>query len=317
MEKYKFEKGKVSAVIITRNREELLKKAIDSVINQTYNNLEIIVVDDGSTDETKKLCSTYLNLIYIYIPPEEHKNGNYARNLGIKKSSGEYVAFLDDDDEWLEDKIEKQVNKISEDESIGMVFAGNRTVVNDGELIFDNKVNLKFHGDCSQKSLYIIGTTTSAMLFRKKALYDVKLFDENLNFWQETELIIRISQEYKIEYVDEILLLYRQNLKDKKKLTNNIDGFLESVEYINKKHKNKIDKLSNEEKKKRQILINSDVANRYTSLGMNNMARKYLFKNFKLNPNLKSLIKALLVITGIRKLKLKLKNSKAKLRVVA
>lgn len=84
---------KVSAIITTHNREGLLKRAIESVLNQTYKNLECIVVDDNSTDNTREVCNQF-PVNYIYIPKEETRGGNYARNLGIKAASGDYCAFL-------------------------------------------------------------------------------------------------------------------------------------------------------------------------------------------------------------------------------
>ena len=89
---------KVSAIITTHNRLELLKRAINSVKTQTYPNIECIIVSDNSSDGTDEYCSSLDDVIFISIPSKESRGGNYARNLGIKKSKGEYVAFLDDDD---------------------------------------------------------------------------------------------------------------------------------------------------------------------------------------------------------------------------
>ena len=84
----------VSAIITTHNRCELLVRAIESVLSQTYSELECIVVDDASEDETPEVCKRY-PVIYIQIPKEESRGGNYARNLGIKASKGAYCAFLE------------------------------------------------------------------------------------------------------------------------------------------------------------------------------------------------------------------------------
>lgn len=296
---------KVSAVITTCNRIEYLKKAINSVYNQTYSNIEIIVVDDGSTDGTKEYCEKEEKIKYIYIPKSEHKNGNYARNLGIKNSSGEFVAFLDDDDEWMPTKIEKQIKEILKSDRTAVVYTGQIVEVNEGQFYYKglNKNDIE---NCAKTSLYRIFSVTSTMLFKKRCLYDVGLFDENVRYWQETELMIRLCQKYQIAYVDDYLVLYRKNLNDKKRLTNNIDGFLEAVEYINTKFSNEISKLSSEEKKLREKLIYLDVADRYSNLKMNRESRKYLLKVLKLYPSLKNLIKYVFNITGTNKLKFKL-----------
>ena len=299
-------KGLVSAIITTHNRLDYLKKAILSVENQTYPNLEIIVVDDSSTDGTMEYCKSKKNIIYIYIPPENHVNGNYARNLGIKNSKGEYIAFLDDDDEWYNTKIEKQVLLINTENNCGCVYTGRNVEVNDGEFYYKIKVKPNCFGDCSRKSLYTVFSTTSTMLFTRQSLYDVGFFDENLNFWQETELMIRICQKYKIFSIDDELILYRQKLKDRTQLTNNLDGFMEAVNYINEKHRNLIANLNSNEIKKRNGLIYQDLANRCTSLGMNFKSRKYLFQLFLLFPSLKKFAKVVLNYTNPTQLKFKL-----------
>lgn len=299
-------KGLVSAVITTHNRLDYLKKAILSVKKQTYQNIEIIIIDDASSDGTQEFCKKEKGLIYKYISPENHVNGNYARNLGIKYSNGEYIAFLDDDDEWYETKIEKQVTLINQKNNCGCVYTGRNVEVNDGEYYYKIKVKPSCLGNCKIKCLYTVFSTTSTMLFTRKCLYDVGLFDENVNFWQETELMIRVCQKYNIYYIDEELILYRQKLKDPSQLTNNINGFLESVKYINEKHKNLIVKLSKEEKKKREGLIYQDIANRYTSLGMSLTSRKYLLKLFFLFPSFKKAAKLLLNYTNPTQLKFKM-----------
>lgn len=90
----------VSAIITTHNRAELLTRAIESALGQTYREIEVIVVDDASTDNTREVCEKY-PIHYIHIPKAESRGGNYARNLGIRAVKGEYCAFLDDDDYWL------------------------------------------------------------------------------------------------------------------------------------------------------------------------------------------------------------------------
>lgn len=297
---------KVSAIVTTHNRLNYLKKAINSIENQTYKNIEIIVVDDGSSDGTNEYCLSKKNIKYIHIPKKDHKNGNYARNLGIKASIGKYIAFLDDDDEWYPDKIEKQVAKINENKRYGVVYTGRVVQVNDGIYYYNIGAKNGCFGDCSEKSLYTVFSTTSTMLFTRKALYDVGLFDENLNYWQETELIIRISQKYLVACIDENLILYRQKINDSKQLTNNLDGFISSVNYINEKHKKIINNLDKYYQKKRKMLIYQDIANRCTALNMNMKSRRYLFKIFIMFPSIKKMAKFILNYTSPTQLKLKM-----------
>lgn len=228
---------KVSAIITTHNRSELLKRAIESVLNQTYKNMECIVVDDNSTDNTREVCSQY-PIQYIYIPKEESHGGNYARNLGIKASTGKYCAFLDDDDYWLPEKTEKQV-KLIEEKGCGLVFCGRRL-----EIINNQNISYKdilpdplYMGNMSRKILYQICTVTSCLMIRKELLNDEGMFDEKLNFWQEYELTIRLAQITDFYYVNEPLCVYRINNKDKQKLTNKYKEWKTAVQYVYKKHR--------------------------------------------------------------------------------
>ncbi len=120
--------GLVSCIIPTYKRCNLLERAIDSVLQQTYSHYEILVVDDNEpgskeSDEVKDVLKVYAtNRKVVYVPQKEHINGAVARNEGIKASKGEYIAFLDDDDEWMPEKLEKQVAILDNDQTIGGVF---------------------------------------------------------------------------------------------------------------------------------------------------------------------------------------------------
>ena len=110
---------KVSVIIPAYNKAELTVKTVESVLDQTYGNIEIIVVDDGSTDDTKERLTSYAGRIeYIY---KENGGACAARNLGIKKARGEYLAFIDCDDIYLPRKIEKAVECFNENPRFGFV----------------------------------------------------------------------------------------------------------------------------------------------------------------------------------------------------
>src|SRR4030042_587586 len=110
---------KVSVIITTYNRVHFVCEAIDSVLNQTFKDFEIIVVDDGSTDNTKEALKRYSkNIFYIY---QSNKGRSQARNTGLKVAKGDYIAFLDDDDIWVPHKLEKQVAFMDSNPNIGLV----------------------------------------------------------------------------------------------------------------------------------------------------------------------------------------------------
>lgn len=235
----------VSAIITTHNRKELLNRAIQSVEQQTYKRIELIVVDDASTDGTDVVCENR-PFTYIRISQQESKGGNYARNVGIKAAKGEYCAFLDDDDYWMPDKIEKQVNLINQMDC-ELVHCGRRLEnVKDGQLSYQDKNPRQSHyGDMRKKIFLTICTTTSScILCKRSALLDIGLFDENINYWQDYELTIRLAQRKPFYFVNEPLTVYRVDVKDKGRLTNKYFAWKKSVAYIYEKHRELYKKLN-------------------------------------------------------------------------
>ncbi len=248
----------VSAIITTHNRLGLLERAVKSVYEQTYSNIELIVVDDGSTDGTKEWCE-YQEFDYIYIEPGKGKGGNYARNLGIKRAKGEYISFLDDDDYWREDKIEKQVTLI-ESRECELVHCGRTLEIIEGPNVKLANVLPTFDssGDLSRSILWNICTTTSCILVRKDALFSIGLFDENLKFWQEYELTIRLAQRGSFYYVNEPLVIYRVDKSDASRLTNKFYEWKSAVKYIREKHHKLYCKLNFSDRIKAKVLYWTD-----------------------------------------------------------
>ncbi len=260
---------KVSAIITTHNRAKLLKRAIDSVAGQTYGNIELIIVDDASTDGTEELCRGLANVNYIRVGEGESRGGNHARNLGILAAKGKYVAFLDDDDCWKPDKIEKQV-RLMEEKKCGVVFCGQKLEIMEvGSVRYADLLPAEANqGDVSKKILYNIVSVTSCMLFDKKALMEAGMFDENLNFWQEYELTIRLAQLTRFYFVAEPLVVYRIDTGDKQRKTNKYHEWRKAVKYVLKKHKKLFATLNKAEKARLRMLINTDARQRCKANGM-------------------------------------------------
>ena len=101
---------KISIIIPTYNREKLIIKSINSILNQSYHNIEVILIDDGSTDNTRKVISQIKDRRFRYIKLRKNKGASIARNIGIKKAFGNYISFQDSDDILHSDKLEKQIN---------------------------------------------------------------------------------------------------------------------------------------------------------------------------------------------------------------
>lgn len=253
----------VSAIITTHNRLDLLPRAIDSVINQTYKNLECIVVDDASSDGTLEYCQSRSDIVYIRISPEDSKGGNHARNTGIKAAKGRYVAFLDDDDSWMTDKIRLQMELVNRKQA-KFVYCGRRIEsVKSGNVTFKNDYPLQeFCGDMSGKILESICCVTSTILVDKRILQQVGCFDESLRFWQEYELTIRLAQVIPFYFVNDILIVYRVNPHDKNRRTNKYDEWIESVKYIHQKHKALYEKADFVSKMRSEGLVYVDAFHR-------------------------------------------------------
>ena len=239
----------VSAIITTHNRQELLLRAVKSVIYQTYKNIELIVVDDASDERSDDLLAEY-SLQYIYIPKEESKGGNYARNKGILTAKGDYVAFLDDDDYWLPQKIEKQIELISQ-KSCELVYCGmtvERLLADGGTELRDVLPYPFPEGNMKKNILLRPVCFTTTIMVSKNALYKAGLFDEDLAFWQEYELTIRLAQITPFYFVHEPLCVYRENCNERQRLTNQYYGWKRAVKYIKNKHRDLYRTLTIEDK---------------------------------------------------------------------
>jgi len=125
---------RVSIIIPTHNREQFIRRAIRSVINQSYKRWELIVVDDASKDNTETAVANFCDERICYVRSEANLGQALATNLGISKSTGEYIAFLDDDDEWLPDKLASQLKVYREKPALGMVYCGMNKIRNESEL---------------------------------------------------------------------------------------------------------------------------------------------------------------------------------------
>jgi glycosyltransferase involved in cell wall biosynthesis len=240
----------ISVIIPAYNCSKLIPNAIESVLGQTYSNLELIVVDDGSTDNTAEIILNYKNynnnMKYIY---QNNGGVSKARNTGIKQSVGEYIAFLDADDIWDKNKLEIQMKVINNCKNIDMIFSSfkntknNKIVVNksykntfnffkeykyDMKKVFDSKSSLKFENDVIEyyygniyKYLFLGNfILPSSVLIRKMSLVEVGILNEEYKVAEETEFFLRYSKSNIVGFIEYPLLNYEmpapENLSGKK-----------------------------------------------------------------------------------------------------
>lgn len=198
----------VSIIIPTYNRAHFLKEAINSVLSQTYKNWELIIVDDGSTDNTSEVVRGFADKRIVYLK-QENMGAPVARNRGIKESKGEYIAFLDSDDIWLPQKLQRQLEIFNTSRlNPRVVYTGIQYIDSKGSPK-QRKKNALYRGNIFCYLLRKNVTTTSAILAKKECFDKCGLFDENLPSRQELDMLIRISLLFSVDYAPEILTLER------------------------------------------------------------------------------------------------------------
>ena len=200
----------VSVIIPTYNRADLVAQAVQSVLNQTYSNIETIVVDDGSTDNTREVLRKYQDRIsYVY---QERSERSKARNEGFRHSRGNYIAFLDSDDIWLPTKIEKQVQVLNEKPDVGLVYVDVQFIDThgnpcDGDISWDEPTRQVLYEDLMTHNI-VTGTTSSAMI-RRTCLENIGLFDESMNTCEDLDLYRRIARYYDFHKINLPLVKFR------------------------------------------------------------------------------------------------------------
>ena len=195
----------VSVIITTYNRLEWLKKAINSVQEQSYPNIEIIVVDSSETAKTKDYILKNENIIYAH---SGINHPNVMRNLGIQCSNGTWIAFLDDDDTWDKEKIAKQV-KCFKKYNIGLCYTGKNIINQNNE-----KIKYSYKKGFFKTAKQSIGWDnfigiTSSMMIKKNIVSEVGDLDESFPALQDYEFSIRICQKYDVKGINEPLVNYR------------------------------------------------------------------------------------------------------------
>ncbi len=202
----------VSIVIPTRNRISLLQRAIQSVLLQTYNDWELLIVDDASTDKTESYFQHYKNDRLKYIRLDKKSGGAVARNTGIREAQGKLVAFLDDDDEWLPEKLKKQVECLFKNKDCGICYTG-RKIVTNGDSIAGLTKSYSFKSAPNGNHFRAIMSdnfvgVTSSVIIPRNILLQLNGFDEKLPCYQDYDLFIRILKNYIAIGINEPLVNY-------------------------------------------------------------------------------------------------------------
>lgn len=220
----------VSAIITTFERVELLKRAVKSVLSQSFTQLEIIIVDDASSNNDASTMVNDLNDDRIrLIKHDVNKGVSAARNTGIKQAKGTYVAFLDDDDIWLEDKIEQQL-KVINDTGAKAVLTAYYVVKNNEYFYVQKEKQSEIHlSDLKRGNVY----GCSGLLVQQKSAERL-LFDEAIGHGEDWDFVIRLSQLSTIQYIAQPLFILNDG--GHQRITNTVEQKNSSIE-INKRLK--------------------------------------------------------------------------------
>jgi len=208
----------ISIIIPTYNRAQYLKEALDSVLSQDYfsnahgpDSYELIVIDDGSTDDTRRVVDSYESEIKYTFKP--HRGVSSARNLGLKLSKGDFIAFLDSDDIWKKEKIRLQM-KYMKAHPEAVVCCTQETWIRNGVFVNPRKKHRKHSGWIFDKVLPLCLLSLSSALFRRSLFDEIGVFDEDLPACEDYDLGIRLAHKYPVVFLNEPLIIKRGGHED-------------------------------------------------------------------------------------------------------
>jgi glycosyltransferase involved in cell wall biosynthesis len=212
----------VSVIIPTYNRGWILREAIDSVLDQEFKDFELIVVDDGSTDDTHDILDAYGQEITVL--RQRNKGVSAARNRGIAVAAGQLIAFLDSDDLWLPPKLTRQVDFFSSNPA-AVINQTEEIWIRNGVRVNPGKRHRKLSGMIFERSLDLCLVSPSAVMIRKQLFDIVGLFDESLPACEDYDLWLRISCRYPVHLIDTPLIVKRGGHGDQLSKTAGLDKY--------------------------------------------------------------------------------------------
>lgn len=225
---------KVSVIIPTYNREKFIGAAIESVINQSFKEFEILVVDDGSSDNTQKLIATITDPRLHYIHQENRGRSN-ARNQALKLAKAKYICFLDSDDLYLPNKLELQVNYMEKNQDIAMIYTSALCIDAD-EKMLPEKYEANVSGWLYPKIAFFkpVTITLPTVMLRREVIEKVGNFDEEMERFEDTDLWRRVSKHFYIGAISEPTCLLRTH-SDNSLQSQNPKNINEALSYYVKK----------------------------------------------------------------------------------
>jgi glycosyltransferase involved in cell wall biosynthesis len=294
----------VSVIIPVYNSEEYIAEAVESVLGQSYGNFEIVIIDDGSTDNTLSILEPYRVAPHFRIIRQANAGPSSARNQGIRYSQGKYCAFLDADDIMMPERLKLQVDAMEEQKDIGLVYTDLMTFNKEGIIHRTKKAFTNpYSGNVLDKLLVENFITTSTVMVRKSCFDEVPLFDESISHSEDYKMWLNIAERFKLGYVDLPLVKYRYHANSLscdrvvigKSSYRVVQEFWEQHEYYRREHK---------------ILYRISMSNQLTHLGNAYFNHReyheafgHIAKAFKFYPFLKQTYKILIKLLVHSKLR--------------
>lgn len=196
----------ISIILPTYNRRDLLPRAVESALGQSYTDIEILIVDDGSIDGTAELVETWSDQRIRYIPLPHNGGAAHARNVGVSYATGNLIAFLDSDDSWRPSKLEKQMAYWRENPGFSMIYCPFYAHIKDGGGQFPYDTMGILEGSIFVELLLRNTIGTPTMLLKKDCFLECGGFDTTFSSLEDWEFAIRFARKYTIGYVDEVLV---------------------------------------------------------------------------------------------------------------
>jgi len=291
---------KVSAIIPTHNRAEFLRSAITSVLNQTFQNFEIVIVDDASKDHTREVIANFNDTRIRVVYNQVSKGDAGARNIGVMNSNCNYIAFLDDDDEWLPEKLKIQSDLLDNSPSeVGGVCTGHFVVEKmNGRVLSTHSPE---NGDLSKENFI----TTSSIFLRRECFEKCGLFDESMPTSSDYDMWIRISKNFSFKSIKKPLV---KRYIHENSLTLNYEKMTKGREILFKKHEDYF--KTNPREYSYQYL---DLGVLYCYKGDIRKGREAFSKSIRINPyDIRSYFNIALSFLGVEGFR-KLKKAKEKM----
>jgi glycosyltransferase involved in cell wall biosynthesis len=286
-------KPTVSIIVPTYNRSRLLARAVKSVLNQTYQNFELIIVDDASTDNTEEVVGSFNDERIKYVRHEKNKGEAAARNTGIKAAMCDYIAYQDSDDEWLPEKLARQMELLEDAPSeVGVIYTGFWKTENHGRTYIPFSWVSQKNGDIHKELLKGNFIGSPVVLIKKECFDRVGLFDERLRNLVDWEMWLRISKRYHFRCVDEPLAVAHY---DSDNVSDDPDSLIDALELVLEKNRSEF-----EAEKKMLVRHWINIGNLLVARGRVKKGRHYIVNALRLYPfSIRLLLAALLAFFGL------------------